>query len=285
MAEVLRLRPVGWRRVARGGYTAAERWVVSLEDGSSVFAKVGVTGHTAGWLRAEHNVYAHVTADFLPPLLGWNDDGDRPVLLLEDLSDGEWPPPWSPERVDRVLETLDAIRMSRSPPALPDLETRRSELSAWVRVAEDPAAFLSINMASGSWLEAALLVLLEAEASARLKGHELLHLDVRSDNLCFLGARTLLVDWNSACVGNARVDLAFWLPSLEQEGGPDPHAILPGEPELAAFVAGYFAGRTGLPPIDDAPRVRGVQLSQLRSALPWACRELGVPPPDGPPRS
>jgi hypothetical protein len=271
--------------MASGGYSLAERWVVSLEDGSSLFAKVGVTGHTAAGLRAEYNVYAHVSADFLPFFIGWNDDGERPLLLLEDLSEGEWPPPWSREKISRVLETLDVVRASGPPLGLPKLDSRRSELMGWFLVADDPRPFLSLKMASESWLEAALPVLLDAEASARLEGHEFLHLDVRSDNICFLGARTLLVDWNSACVGNARVDLAFWLPSLEQEGGPDPHAILPGEPELAAFVAGYFAGRTGLPPIDDAPRVRDVQLSQLRSALPWACRELGLSPPDGPPRS
>ena len=37
----------------------------------------------------------------------------------------------------------------------------------------------------------------------------------------------------------------------------------------------------GIPPIPQAPRVRDVRLSQLRAALPWAARALGLPPPDG----
>ncbi len=47
-------------------------------------------------------------------------------------------------------------------------------------------------------------------------------------------------------------------------------------------MSGFFAGRAGKPPIPNAPQVREVQLSQLRSALPWAQRALRLPPLDGP---
>ena len=47
-------------------------------------------------------------------------------------------------------------------------------------------------------------------------------------------------------------------------------------------MSGYFAARAGLPVIPNAPRVRAVQLAQLRTALPWAQRALGLPPLDGP---
>src|SRR5919108_277017 len=55
-------------------------------------------------------------------------------------------------------------------------------------------------------------------------------------------------------------------------------SVLRGEGKLAAAVAGFFAARAGLPPPPTAPYVRAVQLSQLRAALPWAARELGLPP-------
>lgn len=76
------------------------------------------------------------------------------------------------------------------------------------------------------------------------------------------------------------MDIAAWPPSLEAEGGPPPERILPGEPEAAALVSGFFAARAGLPAPTTAPRVRTVQLAQLRTALPWATRELDLPPPD-----
>ena len=121
--------------------------------------------------------------------------------------------------------------------------------------------------------------MVEAERQAPLEGSDLLHLDIRSDNICFAGSRTLLVDWNMACLGNGLLDVAAWLPSLQAEGGPEPEQILPHAPELAAVVSGYFAARAGLPRIEKAPQVREAQLQQLRTSLPWVVRSLKLPAP------
>jgi len=86
----------------------------------------------------------------------------------------------------------------------------------------------------------------------------------------------VLVDWNLACVGNGLFDVAFWLPSLRLEGGPEPWEVLPHAGALAAAVAGFFASRAGLPPPIGAPTVREFQRRQLEVALPWAARELGL---------
>ena len=73
---------------------------------------------------------------------------------------------------------------------------------------------------------------------------------------------------------------ASWLPSLHAEGGPPPEEVLrEPAPEFAAMLAGYFCSHAGLPPIAEAPHVRDMQLQQARAALPWAARELGLPPP------
>jgi hypothetical protein len=45
-------------------------------------------------------------------------------------------------------------------------------------------------------------------------------------------------------------------------------------------MAGFFAGRTGLPAPPTAPQVRPFQLRQAEVALPWAARELDLPPPE-----
>ena len=120
-----------------------------------------------------------------------------------------------------------------------------------------------------------------AADDADVEGDAFLHFDVRSDNVCFDGARVWLVDWNLVVLGNPLVDVAFWLPSLAAEGGPQPDVIAPEIPAgLAAFVAGFFAAQAGQPVIPHAPRVRSVQLDQLRIALPWAARSCGLPPPE-----
>ena len=112
-----------------------------------------------------------------------------------------------------------------------------------------------------------------------LAGEAFLHLDVRSDNLCLQEGRAVLVDWNFAHVGNPLLDVVGWLPSLKLEGGPDPWELVPDSQGFAALLAGYFASRAGLPPPATAPRVREFQRRQAEIALPWAARELGLPPP------
>jgi hypothetical protein len=50
-------------------------------------------------------------------------------------------------------------------------------------------------------------------------------------------------------------------------------------PELVAYVAGFFASRAGQPVLPHAPLVRSIQLQQLKTALPWATRALGLDQP------
>ena len=264
----------------QGGYTAAQRLIACFSDGSSAFVKVGTSEVTSRWLRQEHDVYQSLSAPFMPAYLGWDDDGEHAMLLLEDLSHAFWPPPWSEKRVQQVLETLEAV--SSTTLAVPPLVERGADLmTGWSQVAKDPQPFLSLALVSERWLEIALPILLQKENAEALQGDSLLHLDVRSDNICFVHDRVVLIDWDGASYGNALVDIAAWLPSLHSEGGPLPEHILPNAPELATLISGYFACKAGLPSSANAPYVREVQKSQLNSALPWVIRALELPPADG----
>jgi hypothetical protein len=282
VTAVLGWKPTQAHPVRGGGYTPAERWIVSAGEGLSAFVKIGVTPFTAEALRAEARSYRLLQGDFLPALIGFDDRDERPLLVLESLDHGYWPPPWRPGDVERVLEMLARVAAVRPSSAdLPSLEDMRAEFSSWTEVERDPIPFLSLGLCSRGWLARALPTLLRAEAAAVLDGDDLVHGDVRSDNLCLLPDRALLVDWNFACRGNARLDRAAAAPSIAAEGGPSPDELLPGEPELVSAIAGFFAARAGLPRIADAPRVRWVQQRQLVQALPWATRVLGLPPLDG----
>ena len=276
VARLLGKRVAGWRS-ATGGYTPAERYVFSFEDGSSAFAKAATTPLLAGWIRSEHRAYSDLTGSFMAQMLAWDDNGDMPLLVLEDLSGGYWPPPWRPGDVERVLEALDALHSTEPPLGLRPMP--REEFQCWRRVADEPEAFLQLGLVSKGWLDSSLPALLEAEAAAPFEGSDLLHVDVRSDNICILEDRVVFVDWNNICLGNGLFDIAAWLPSLHAEGGPAPWSIMPGAAGFACAASGYFAARAGLPPIPGAPEVRVVQLQQLKTALPWAIRELGLPTP------
>jgi len=273
-------RPVTSRRIEPGGYGRVNaHWHVRFADGTTAFVKQALTEAADMWLRKERRVYESVRGAFVPALRGAGTAGPTTFLVLEDLSEAEWPPPWRPGRVDAVLRTLDEVHATPAPDWLQPLEELHDDVVGWPAVAADPTAFLATGTSTQAWLEHTLPVLVDAVSGDVLEGTSLLHFDVRSDNLCFDRARTVLVDWNIACVGNPAFDVAFWLPSLRLEGGPEPAVILPGEGAVAAAVAGFFAARAGLPPPEGAPTVRAFQREQLAVALPWAARELGLDPP------
>jgi Ser/Thr protein kinase RdoA (MazF antagonist) len=239
--------------------------------------KIGATPVTAEWTRIEARTYGALSGWFLPTVLGFDDDGDRPTLALEDLSAADWPPPWSDRRVVGVLDALAAIHATPPPAHLTPFDLDGG--ASWQAVGADPGPFLALGLCSAPWLTAALPALLAAAEAAPLSGASLVHLDIRSDNLCFRDGRAVVLDWNHATIANAALDVAFWLPSLESEGGPPPESILPNEPGLAAWVAGFFCAHAGLPFLPDAPHVRALQLAQARTALPWAARALGLSVP------
>jgi hypothetical protein len=267
-------------QVAGRGYTPAKRLLVSFEDGSTAFAKVAVNESTAEWLAVEHVVYSQVEGAFLPRFLGY-DDAEPALLLLEDLSEAHWPPPWPDGSVAAVLGALEKIAATWPPHGVPSTEIYREELAeGWALVEQDPGPFLSFELCSREWLADALPILLEAARTAPIEGESLLHFDVRSDNIALQGDRAVLVDWNWACIGNPLLDRATWAPSLRVEGGPPPEELVPEcPPGFPAMLAGFWALQVGLPPPEGAaPGLRDLQLAQLGVVLPWAVRALDLPP-------
>jgi len=266
-----------------GGYTPVGRWVLRLGDGTSVFAKSGRdinASSLASWLRVEHRAYTALRASFIPKFIGWDDDGVQPILLLEDLSMARWPPPWSAVELDTLWATLDAMREIEPPSWARDIEeSEREHLSGWERVSSEDRQFLSLGLTTRAWLDTALPTLVSASGGARLSGTSLVHFDLRSDNICFADGQMKIVDWNHIGRGNPDIDRVSILLSLHHEGGPE---IVPDSHGLAALMSGYFGAQAGLPPIPRAPAVRQLQLKQLRVALAWVIRELGLPHADGP---
>jgi hypothetical protein len=278
LAAAVGTRPVCWERRG-GGYTANDRFTVLLDDGRRVFVKHAPAQNLAEFLRAEHRLYAALGAPYMPELLGWDDPGGHgqwPMLVLEDLSDAEWHPEWTRERVHAVRTALRQVATTPAPDWLrPAREAMDGMLDGWSVIEADPEPFLSLGICSRVWLERALPALAAAAESAPLDGGALLHLDVRSDNLCIRDGHALIVDWNWACVGNPDLDVACWLPSLACEGGPQPYEVLDDAGAFASMLAGYWGSVAGTPPPETAiPAVRDLQRRLLVVALDWARREL-----------
>jgi hypothetical protein len=278
-------QPIAALEPIHHGYSPALRLRAHLRDGSTVFIKSATTSGTAEMLRSEYAVYTALDAPFMARLIAWGEgdasQGIHPFLALEDLSAAHWPPPWTPRRIDQVVDLLASLGRYTFP-GLPPIDADELAHSGWASVAGDPRPFLSLGFATQGWLDRSLPILLAASRPDAVRGDVLIHTDVRSDNLSFDGERVILIDWNWACLGNPTMDLAAWLPSLEAEGGPPPETFLADGGTYAAIVSGYFAACAGLPVVPLLPRLREVQLQQLRTALPWAVRSLELPPLDGP---
>ncbi|MEM7307297.1 MAG: aminoglycoside phosphotransferase family protein [Planctomycetota bacterium] len=273
--------PVAFHAVT-GGYTQAGRARVELARGETVFAKWAVDELSAGWLRDERRIYGRLEADFVPRLVAWDEfRGALPLLVIEDLGAGLWPPPWSAALAERGVDALRRVAATPPPDGLGHLTAMEEGLRGWRALEPERERFLTLDVASRRWAERALPALLAAEEATSFEGEALLHLDARGDNMAFLPERVAFVDWNWACRGPAAIDVDYFAIHVHATGGPSPEELgAPGD--FAALLVGYFANQASLPPIPTAPGVRPVQLQHLLAALPWAARTLGLEPPDGP---
>lgn len=256
------------------GYAQAFHAIATFEDDSTGFVKAGAEAVTSAFLRDELRAYLSISGPFMPRLLG-HDEEDPPLLVLEDLSAGRWPPPWDPQAIAAVRDALEAIWATDPPEWVPPITDDQEQLAGgWAEIERDPTPFLSLRIRSREWLDDWLPRLRAAAESAPIEGEALLHLDVRSDNICLSERGAVLVDWNFVHRGNPDLDLAAWAPSLRLEGGPPPQEVLPGAGGLAALLAGFWGCRAGLPPPSTAPTVREFQRAQFEVAVEWAEREL-----------
>ncbi len=309
--EIASLLGAPVRRAVRvfGGFGPSATFRMSLADGRRVFAKgagLRATEHHWHVLPLEERAYREVQAirPWSPAFYGAVRCEGWHLLLLEDLREATWVPPWTDELSYRAVEDVAAFHAGGMEeqadlPVLGDAFTAN-----WARVAphgEDRDGLLALfgdqAHAALRWLDASLGALLEAESRLARQDQPwgLLHCDIRSDNLAFRGGQLVLFDWADICRGPIAFDIAAFLPSLESEGGPSASLLadryraaleargvkLPAWalPAAASAVSGYFASRAGRPAMAGLPRLRGIQRAQLRHALPWAASALGLPRP------
>src|SRR5919106_1382889 len=209
MTRALGWRPTSFRLAAanRQSSATAARWVVG-DGGRSAFVKVGATALTADWIRREHLNYQTIAGWFMPQMLGFDDDGERPVLGIEDLSTASWPPPWSTPWVAAVHDVFAAIHATAIPTHLATAADRWEGSADWQTIELDPGPFLALELCSRDWLADALPTLRAAAETAPIAGDALIHGDMRSDNMCFRAGQAIVIDWNHAQVANPEFDVA-----------------------------------------------------------------------------
>ena len=207
---------------------------------------------------------------------------DWAILVLEDLHDAHWPPPY-PDDGAGLLETVALVSETRPPPGLRRRPEGRPLGTYWHRIADDPEPVLAQASFSAAWLDGVLPELVAAESRARLAGDDFLHDDVWHGNVCYTARGVVLIDWASVSIGDRRLDLAYALLSIRSTGATPPPVEFDDEAAYAALLAGSNAYNAAQPIGDSIMRasmLRAGWLHDLKYALIWAADLLGLPRPD-----
>ncbi len=269
-----------WRHVV-AGHTHAEKWLVELDDGRTVFVKAATEPSARPQIEREAALLESVAAPFMPYVHGASTVDGWTVLVLEDLSAAHWPPPYD-DRGEALLDSVRQVTATTPPPGLERRPEGRPFGTYWQRIADDPEPVLGHGLFSARWFEEAQPILHAAESTARLAGDDFLHDDVWAGNVCYAERGAVLIDWASASIGDHRVDLAYALLSIRETGAMPPAVEFADEAAYAALLAGANAYQAAQPvdeSIKHASVLRAGWLHDLEYALEWATALLELPSP------
>jgi hypothetical protein len=236
--------------------------------------KAATDEHSAGEIRREIALLGALEAPFLPECVA-TIEGQYPILLLEDLSEGHWPEPY-PSSLSGLERALRELRETPIPEGLdlPELIGPTDEMCQ--------ALIAHAGVATPTlvpWMEPYADAIAEA-AAARSSGGALVHSDLWYSNLCFLGDRVVIVDWSSARVGSPWFDTSTVNIDLVIEG----RRLLPMQ-EAAQWAAAHLVwslwalARGPGPGISNRDLWRSDNLELVDGAAWWVADELGLPTP------
>ena len=215
-----------------------------------------------------------------PGLLGSHDDGDWVALVLADVEGRHPRVPWEPDELEAVRVALEVVAdapLTDGLAGLPETGAGFAEdFAGWHRLRADPDPGLD------AWCVRHLDRLGAAadRGEAALAGDQLVHGDVRADNLLVRpDGSVVVVDWPWATRGAAWFDrLALlvnvglydadapleelrkvWVPEVAAD---DVDAVLAG-------LAAYFADIARRPDPPGLPTVRAFQRAQGEVVLRW----------------
>ena len=258
-----------------GGLTHSSVLRVHLVGGDSVIAKVAGDARTADDIGFEHQVLATYTLDCMPSVLGFS-DAPLPILVLEDLGDAHWPPPW--RDLDALFATIDRMEAVPAGAEMPPL--RNDRLPTWETVMANRDILAKLGNVSRDWLEHVAPVLDRSARQASVEGDSLVHADIWSGNVCFTARGVVLIDWTGAARGNSAFDRAISVLDIFVTTNVLPRHSWPNRPAMAAVIAALkCTAVTEANPEWLTEDWHATQVAGLPYALRWAAAEHDLPPP------
>ncbi len=253
-----------------GGHTLAERGIARLPEHGRCFVKAAYDERTRAALAREASVLEEVDSPHLPRLIR-HEPG---LLIVEDLSDAHWPPPWVGD-LRQLWTALKDLRNSSAPSIATPLEDDGEE---WDGV-DTVAGLLGDPLAT--WLTHHLDRINESALSVSPVGSAFVHADLSLENLCAADRGVVVVDWEFASIGSPDLDVATV--SLELIAGgcsPDEVPLTDPAPWAARLATWLLAGSAGHSEWAKDPEVlRTERLRLAGAALRWWADEVGVDRP------
>lgn len=215
-----------------GGYSQAQRGLVTLASGNQVFVKCAVNESTETWTRREIKVYAFLERhDFshIPRLLAHNSDTTGFALEALLPEDGwNWQPEWDETRLKATLTAMNelaALQPNDVDTILMSEHVFGEADNGWSALEQSVAAqkLLRQKLITAGRKDVAEIDFAHAADQSRhfaFANDTLVHHDVRADNCAWHAGtgQVKLVDWNWMQLGDRRIDLGGFLVHVHKSG-------------------------------------------------------------------
>ncbi|MGF7229610.1 MAG: phosphotransferase [Candidatus Saccharibacteria bacterium] len=266
-----------------GGFTTAERGIVTLKDGQAIFVKCGTDEDTDRWTTKEIAVYeflARQQVTFAPRLLAANANHTAFAIdALESKDDWDWTATWTEERLAHTLAGMDAIAaisLVGNDKQFFTASPGEEHADGWQQLIGQPdlQSLLRDKLRAARRSDVADLVSFADDAirsSHFIARHDaLVHNDVRADNCAWNPATQTVkfVDWTWAQLGDRRIDMGSFLVHVHKTGFDvlDNHA---GRLDADAlhWLAGFWFASALRPLLEGGPERAALRDHQLASGI------------------
>ncbi|HSX00558.1 MAG TPA: phosphotransferase [Patescibacteria group bacterium] len=263
-----------------GGYTTAQRGIITSSDSQRLFVKIGHDDLTKEWAHKEILVYRFLQKHaypFVPKLVAVN--SDETAFALEPLQDTwDWSDTWTTERLDKTLEAMDALAViipDGHDCALFEKSFVSETADGWRPLADDTElqGILRTKLVAAGRQDLVDTINFgeHAQRSSEFMFERtaLVHNDVRADNCAWNKAQQTvkLIDWNWTQLGDRRTDVGALLVHVHKTGFDITNYIHRLDKEALHWLAGFWFRSASQPLLEGGSERAALRDYQLASGV------------------
>ncbi|TAL14641.1 aminoglycoside phosphotransferase family protein [Patescibacteria group bacterium] len=238
-----------------GGYSLAERGVVTIGSGLKVFVKIAEGEMTKKWLRKEIIAYQKLNSagyPYIPTLLAYNES--HSAMAIEYLNGASFENIWDTDKLDAILNTQKVLRDYKQVFIDDPNFTLESVIgldSKWGSIMKVGAIEKINTKFAKLGVDASFTREQIRSYEAMLEGWKiaddtLVHQDIRADNFGYdpITRQGKLVDWNWLCLGDVSLDRTPLFVNMYISGF-DPYVHHPEtyDAKMLAYLVSFWLDR------------------------------------------